>query len=438
MNKEKTSLKGKIILTGKIKLISPLKIGSGKGENTDTDVLVDSEGKPYIPATSFIGVLRHSIETKNENNELEKIWGFSNKKEDKKSSIYCSDLILVTNKEKNYIETRDGIRIDNKTGIVEDKAKYDFEIVKKDSEFLLNIEIDVFDENLEWKLISTIVDLLENEKICLGSKTNSGFGKIKLIDKKLCYLDFGKKKDVFKWLKKDFSEATNRKLEPLELSNKNFSINASFSLKNSILIRSYNGDPELSDAVHLKSNNDNIISGTSLKGAFRSRASKIVKTLDKKDNIINKLFGNVDNKNKTERAVKGKVKIDEVVLPNFIAQMQTRIKIDRFTGGTIDGALFENMPLFTDFKSDIKNVSISISNYEPHEVGLLLLVLKDLWTGDIAVGGEKGIGRGVFQGEEATISWDNEKIVLDKNFTLSDENKKKLENFVTTLVNYKE
>ena len=42
----------------------------------------------------------------------------------------------------------------------------------------------------------------------------------------------------------------------------------------------------------------------------------------------------------------------------------------------------------------------------------MLLVLKDLWLGDLAIGGEKGIGRGVFQGKSAVISLADEKIVI--------------------------
>jgi len=35
-------------------------------------------------------------------------------------------------------------------------------------------------------------------------------------------------------------------------------------------------------------------------------------------------------------------------------------------------------------------------------------VLKDLWCGDLAIGGEKNVGRGVLKGLSATIRWNNE------------------------------
>ena len=38
------------------------------------------------------------------------------------------------------------------------------------------------------------------------------------------------------------------------------------------------------------------------------------------------------------------------------------------------------------------------------QVGLLLLVLKDLWTGDLPLGGESSVGRGRLRGQEATLT----------------------------------
>jgi len=60
----KKNIKGKIILQGSIKALSPLHIGSGSDERSDMDVLLDENDQPYIPATSFIGVLKRSLELK--------------------------------------------------------------------------------------------------------------------------------------------------------------------------------------------------------------------------------------------------------------------------------------------------------------------------------------------------------------------------------------
>jgi hypothetical protein len=50
-------------------------------------------------------------------------------------------------------------------------------------------------------------------------------------------------------------------------------------------------------------------------------------------------------------------------------------------------------------------VKLTLRNPEDHEVGLLLLLLKDLWTGDLPVGGESSVGRGRLQGIKAHLDW---------------------------------
>jgi hypothetical protein len=47
------------------------------------------------------------------------------------------------------------------------------------------------------------------------------------------------------------------------------------------------------------------------------------------------------------------------------------------------------------------------------EVGLMLLLLKDLWTGDLPLGGESSVGRGRLQGVSATITLDDNVWVIE-------------------------
>ncbi len=75
------------------------------------------------------------------------------------------------------------------------------------------------------------------------------------------------------------------------------------------------------------------------------------------------------------------------------------------------------MPLFQDDDQKVINLFIEIPGCTEEEAGLMLLVLKDIWTGDIAIGGEKNVGRGVFKGTNAFIEWNSEKFVLDKDFS---------------------
>lgn len=441
---------GRLLLKGIIELTSPALIGCGRNDRTDMDVLLDSEGKPFIPATSFIGVLRHytrDIDGSHGDN-LKRFWGFtseekiSDKEKERQSAICCDDLFLE-NKDGNRITVRDGIKIDNKNGMVEKDKKFDFELIERGARFKLNMEITLSAETNDYcrRMMKTICTALQSERILLGAKTNSGFGKIRLTNANMYDFDFLEKEAVLKWLKGEMPVPVQLEdVKELPVEDKEFVMNATFDLKNSLIVRSYPSSPEMPDAVHIQSAGDNILPATSLKGAIRARAERILNTVGKPQSLLTELFGNVDDKNRSKNARKGRVRINEVILPKFMTELQTRIKIDRFTGGVIESALFETMPLFSqpiNLNEKVKNVIISIRDCKDYEAGLLLLVLKDLWTGDLAVGGEKNVGRGVFDGCNAEIMWHGRKISIEKNIAkMPQQDKTELESLVKALVDY--
>lgn len=424
---------GKLVLKGKIKLLSPAMVGSGSDERTDMDVILDSGGKPFIPATSFMGTLRHSIKLNDYKNKLDRFWGSENSDNPSRqyqSAIFCRDLTVCDSAE---IVIRDGVKIDNKRGISAEGAKFDFEVIERDSILDLYMEIDLIKEYEEFfrQMLATIIKLLEDGKVKIGAKANSGFGMIILDSYNTYEFKFDRRDDVLKWLKQDFSMPVNLNIEPFLLKGKEFQINAQFTIKNSLIVRSYTADTNSPDAEHIKSKDKPVLPGTSLKGAIRARAEKILNTIGKPQDILKYLFGEVNETIK--EACKGRITILESILPDYPSEIQTRIKIDRFTGGTIEGALLETMPLFSSKDEKLFNVTITISDYEDHEAGLLLLILKDLWTGDLPVGGEKAIGRGVLQGKSATIKWDSGSMTLEEK-NLNELSK--LQQFVDALVNF--
>lgn len=431
---------GKLILTGTIELLSPAIIGSGEGERSDLDVIKDSGGKPFIPATSFAGVLRHTIKPQNiSDDKLDHFWGTKESDKPEKirqSSLICNDLTA----DKFDISVRDGVAIDNKKGIAKEKAKFDYEIIELGSIFNLHLEVnlDGKDNIFKKQMLATIISLLKNEKIRIGAKTNNGLGKIKLKEYKTYEFDFSKKQDAIAWFKYLYDgslpEPVNLNVKPFNISKNQFVIDACFTIKNSLIVRSYNIDPNLPDTEHIKSGYDYVLPGSSTKGAIRARAERIVNTLSKDANIISKLFGMVDEKSK--EAKKGRLLVEETILQGFPSEVQTRIKIDRFTGGTIESALLETKPLFKGKDEAYFNLKITIDDYKDHEAGLMLLVLKDLWTGDLPVGGEKAIGRGVLEGKEAKVSFNGKEITIKDPESLSKEDHEALQSLVNAFVNY--
>lgn len=415
------------------------------------NALANAVGREYAAACGDI-----LVKCTEYSDKFKLLWGFTREmtaiKKDEaskkiiehQSMIRCSDLKGI---DKPGIPIRDGIKIDGRTGIVEENAKYTFQVVERGAQFKFNLEADYSAETEPFvkQAMSTIYKtLLSKGGICLGAKTNSGFGEVHLLQESAaCYkFDFSQKPDVAHWMTRNNWE--NHRIEPealgdaLDIHPNRFSINASFWLKNSLIVRSYSADPDAPDATHITSNNDWILPGSSLKGAIRARAERIVNTLNKPKELVENLFGFVVENEKENNKKKGRIRVKEAVLPQFVSEMQTRIKIDRFTGGTIESALFETMPLFGGKPDKIINLQLHVRDCQPYEAGLLLLVLKDLWTGDLAVGGEKNVGRGVFQGIQAEISWKDQTWTIPEHVQdMPEEQKKALNEYVRALMEYK-
>lgn len=191
-----------------------------------------------------------------------------------------------------------------------------------------------------------------------------------------------------------------------------FSINATFSLKNSLIIGAYGIKGDEPDKSQLKSRNKFVLPGKSIRGAVRHRALKILNTQGDADALdqINHLFGYVDEFNSQQR--KGRLRIDERYLTEeeVKAMQQNRIRIDRFTGGVISGALFNSEPIWTTGREAVRLSFTIMKAAKPEEIKLLLLVLKDLWLEDLAIGGEKNIGRGILTGQSAEVRHNGETI----------------------------
>jgi CRISPR/Cas system CSM-associated protein Csm3 (group 7 of RAMP superfamily) len=420
---------GRIILAAKLVLESPLIIGSGdKGEAADITVLKDFQGRPYIPATSLTGVMRHyfmesfSCESEHKK-QVHMFWGYEdrNKKDYSFQSALITSDVMLSPGEKAVIRVRDGVKIDSQLGISVEGSKYDYEVVESGASFDLKLELTFREENQKQdvfrEILAILADAMEQGEISLGAMTTKGFGRFRLKDVSWYDFDFTKKDDVFAWLERDLDRVKADKINPRGLfskKSKDFKIKALFSLKNSLIIRSYSGIPEDPDAVHITSGGSAVLPGTSVKGALRSRAHEIVKVLGGEDEMIKTLFGwaetegTLTENNKSK--IKSRVTISETKIKNTCSMVQNRIKIDRFTGGTINGALFNTMPLWPGSEEEMVTLEMQVSGFEEWEAGLLLLLLKDLWTGDLPIGGEKNVGRGVLKGISAEIKADDNTI----------------------------
>ncbi len=431
------------LLKGNVKSLAPLVIARGKGESTDIELLTDKEGRFFIPGTSFKGALKHYFEDTYEDKELVSLFFGSHRKE---SLAFFEDLIL---KNEHITSIRDGIKL-NEYMTVEHSGKFDYEILIPDREFELNLFVRaVKDIDKIRSVLKTIIRELSNENIKIGAFTSKGFGLLKLTDYKLYRFDFPSDiKIYFNYLKSHTLE--NVKLDSLEnvqtLKEKapRVIFEGRFEIKNSLIIRKQDIHEE-ADSVQITTNDKYTITGSSLKGALRSRALRIAKTLGISKDIVDEVFGSSKNSSKDEKEKtkpkrqKARLIVNECYIEKdyVISEMVHRIKIDRFTGGVIETALMNSKPIW--HKKETLNIKLELEDIKEAYIGLILLVLKDLWNEDLALGGEKSIGRGVLKGSYLKIKTkDGEFEISKEGDRLNIKGKEKLEHFVKALKEYKE
>jgi len=147
---------------------------------------------------------------------------------------------------------------------------------------------------------------------------------------------------------------------------------------------------------------------SNIQAAYKNK--KLLKKVDDKDVpllkaevFVNDMFGSSEiNRENSKNAKASRISIQESEITNADALVITRVKIDRFTGGAYESALFNEEPAIGKPGTQVK-LDLTLRNPQDAEIGLLLLLLKDLWTGDLPVGGESGIGRGQLEGLHATL-----------------------------------
>lgn len=159
-----------------------------------------------------------------------------------------------------------------------------------------------------------------------------------------------------------------------------------------------------------------IIPGTSWAGAIRSRAQEILEELfledprgkEKANNYIRKWFGWVETKNTARKnqkyaAEQSIVSISESEIEDSKPLLMTRNKINRFDASTVEGALYTEK---TYVKGRTK-LEIKVRKGKDEErkalCGLLLLVVKDIQCGYLALGGQTAVGRGIFEGSKGAV-----------------------------------
>lgn len=327
------------------------------------------------------------------------------------------------------VELRDGVAIHPVTRTAEDGKKYDVELLQAGTTFRLGFELLLTENNTN--LLGALAIALRGfqaGEIGLGQRKRRGFGRCRVSHWHVRRYNLGTPQGLIGWLDDDLAVGEpgddimalldlKGKTLPTEDRRATFTIDATFAVPGSLLIRSGAGAPGEPDMVHLRSRRGEaeapILSGTSLAGAMRARALRIANTIWPQDAeqasyLIDETFGRRIEKH-TDEPSGSRLIVRESELQGTRALVQNRVKLDRFTGGSYPQALFSQEPAIGGADANV-NIVLTLrqrvtdpETLRKAQIGLLLLILKDLWTGDLSVGGESSVGRGRLAGRNAKL-----------------------------------
>lgn len=451
----------RIVVEGDLVLQTPAHFGNGDGNDlVDMPLLTDplDDKTPLLTGASITGALRGYLH--------EREHGFRAKVHTDAGTTKSSSVLLfggnrgdndgeqspliVEDARGKYaaVELRDGVRLAGDSRTADQDKLFNIEMWEAGTTFPLRFELVVRkgdDASALKQALATALDGFNDGSITIGARKRRGYGQVSVTGWCIKEYDLTNAAELLDWIEngaKELSGAANPNIvqaigagEMIADRRQSFRLKAEFVLDGSLFIRSGSGpdieqaaadsaDVPRPDIMHLHSARPDsssdgkrmhapILSGTSLAGALRARAFKIARLIAAPTEVgekaarglIDGMFG-ADMDTSAEPEASRMIVYERVVSGVENTSVQNRVSIDRFTGGTRDGALFNEQPLFGGRQS-LVTVDLQLTNPQEYEIGLLLLLLKDLWTGDLALGGEISVGRGRLGGRNCHLEYRN-------------------------------
>jgi CRISPR/Cas system CSM-associated protein Csm3 (group 7 of RAMP superfamily) len=429
--------------------------GGEGGAAVDMSILRDAkDGAPLLPGSSLAGALRGNLADflagyrSEEHQDAALLFG-GGRGDDLGSQ---SPLIIFDSlgriPDGLSVEIRDGVALDPVTGTAEAHKKFDFEVLPAGTTFPLRLDLLIEAPERESSLLGLLVatlDGLTEGGISVGLRRSRGLGAITARNWKAKRYNLTESSGWIDWAVSDHLDpigadarvhpcaleairSADSTVQPRNVTDKRRRLIAELHLRLSgdILVRSPATDAAAPDVTHLRSAGKPILPGTGAAGAFRAQAlriSRLVREAKGDGKLwVDRLFGprpegDGENRAQNGEAFASKLRISESFINGGVGRRQTRIAVDRFTGGVVKSALFDEQ---------IENggtVEMRFELREPcdPEVGLFLLTLKDLLSGFIPVGGGASVGRGLFTGTAILRPPQGAEIPIESDLQLGDK-----------------
>ncbi|RAL20663.1 hypothetical protein DL240_15205 [Lujinxingia litoralis] len=428
------------VICGTLRLETAMHLGGKTSERVDKTVLRDArDGGPLLPGTTLAGALRNALADRlvgygvEEPVSVSRLFGGGRGDDDGAQSPLIVFDAIGRFPEGQGSEIRDGVAISPTTGTAEDNKKYDYEVLPAGTSFPIRLDLLVANasqEKEQVEALATSLDALSDGETAFGAKRSRGLGRVSATWTARRF-DLTTPAGWMAWAQADHEFPHNtadedfsaldalRAAAPESLTaltvltdaRQRVVLELHLKVEGDVLIRSPGASPDAPDVSHLTSGGSPILSGTSLGGALRSQALRIARLVRHRkgdgDRLIDELFGPRFEGQRPPPGLKlfaSRLRVGEAVIKGGSSPRQTRVAIDRFTQGVIPTALFDEQVQ----SGGEACVQLELRDPRAGELGLLLLVLKDLLSGELPVGGASAVGRGVLTGAARLTFYDGD------------------------------
>lgn len=343
--------------------------------------------------------------------------------------IWCSDAQLLDYDDKRAADkildgtsvaiqplaiVRDHVRLELDTDCFKDGGKFDEEIVPPGARFALELKLDGWNKELSSRQEQLFLSLCSalKQDIRIGGKRSNGYGRVHAIYAQCRRYTMTDPEDVVAWLNlpntPQFPEHSGTEINidqavPLKhYKPDTFSCELMIPLKSmGPLLVGGNNDQDDADLTFLLTpilshteqeySLQYTIPGSAIRGALRHRVYKIAEVLGlDADSLVDGIFGAISTSTQGQ-ASRGKLILEDIYLDSNVKPTTVQhVAIDRFTGGAVRGALFDEAPVWNT--SQILKMHLQADNLRREEARVLLHALLDLVTGSLPLGG--GVNRG--------------------------------------------
>jgi CRISPR/Cas system CSM-associated protein Csm3 (group 7 of RAMP superfamily) len=440
------------VITGRLILDSAAYVGNGeKGNTVDMPLLRDPRGdRVFLPGSSLGGALRSfaadyhlgynqaedAAASAGRKDLVTALFGGSRGDDDGDRSFLAVHDSYAENQVKT--EIRDGVAIEPQTGTAAEGKKFDLEVMPSGTIFKLHLELVVpegRDEAQMMTLLAVVLTGLENREIPLGARRTRGFGACHAKHWQVQRFDLQSREGWLNWLQtipeaggpslpvqphNHFADALAEAVPGFSMPGytdrrNSMQVTIELGFPGGLLVRSSGLIPGAADSTQLTSAGNPVLPGTSLAGALRSRALRIARVVRVDcgdagawvEDVFGPALEDEEPRKKGRKLAASKLRVSENIVAGGARLRVNRVKIDRFTGGSYEHALFDEEPVYrgkTTVTLELRCPANATEADASARRGLVLLAVKDLITGDLHVGGTGSVGRGTAIGT-ARVNW---------------------------------